>query len=264
MSEIFYESPSRKSALFPAFSSQRNTKAASFAEVGKSHQSKIRLFLIEELGLVREAISIFVNNQTDFEIIGQSGYEVNLPDTICQMAPDVILFSINEPNTEALHLLKRLKDDCPNSRVLAFGTMENPVWVRQLITAGTRGYVHLGASPSDLFNSINHIMTGRLAVDERIASQLLDRFLADDVIDPGRVALTPREQEVLKQIAWGYTGAQIAKEMGVSKHTVDTHRTRSMSKLGLKDRSEIIRYAVLQGWLDDKSLGNFDQGNEQR
>lgn len=262
MSEIFYESPSRKATLFPVFSSQRNTKTVFSDEVRKSQQSKIRLFLVEKLELMREAIAIFVNNQPGFEIIGRSGYEVNLSDTIREMAPDIVLFSVNEPNTETLDLIKCLKADCPNSRVLAFGTGENPVWVRQLIAAGARGYVHLNASPSDLFNSVNHIIAGRMAVDERIASQLLDRFLADEVVDPRRIALTPRENEVLKQIAWGYTGAQIAKSMGVSKHTVDTHRTRSMSKLGLKDRSEIIRYAVAQGWLDEMSFGNFDQGSE--
>jgi DNA-binding NarL/FixJ family response regulator len=214
--------------------------------------NKLRIFLAEDHSIVREGIKLFINQQEDMEIVG----ETSDGETACQLAvelrPDIILMDISMPDMSAAQLTRRLINLSPEIKILILSVHENRGYLKELLEAGASGYVLKRAAAEDLIHALHIIARGGIYIDPNMASHFIETVFVSPASDPnGGKKLSRRESEVARLIAQGYTNREIAGQMKVSIKTVETYKYRVMDKLGLGSRVDFVRYAVRNGWMSE-------------
>jgi len=214
---------------------------------------KLRIFLADDHAVLRDGLKALVNAQPDMEVVG----EADNGRTACQKArellPDVVVMDISMPEMNGAQATKRLKEICPNIKVLALTAHEDKGYLRHLIETGAAGFVLKRAATLELIQAIRVVATNGAYIDPTLAGEVLSfsmrRPRRQDAL--GSKDLSERETEVLRLVAWGYSNKEIAAQLRISVKTVETYKARLADKLDLKSRTEIVRYAVHQGWLQD-------------
>lgn len=200
---------------------------------------------------MREGLKLLVNTQPDMEVIGEAGDGRSAWQLCVDLQPDVIVMDISLPVISGVQVARLLKERSPDIQVLALTVHEEKGYLRELLQAGVSGYVLKRAAADELIHAIRTVARG---------GRYLDPLLADKVIgglvnrsSPGGVereqTLSLREREVISLIAQGYSNKEIAAQLEISIKTVETYKYRSMEKLDLHTRSDIVRYVMNRGWL---------------
>jgi two-component system response regulator NreC len=215
--------------------------------------SKLRIFLADDHAIVRDGLKALVNAQPDMEVVGEANNGRDALHQAQQLQPDVVVMDVSMPEMNGARATERLKQACPEMKVLALTMHENKVYLRQLLQAGASGYVLKRAASEELIRAIRTVATGKVFLDSALAGKVVDSFmLRQSPEDPMRFNdLSDRETEVLRLIAWGHSNKEIAAQLDISVKTVETYKARLMEKLDLRSRADIVRYALHQGWLQD-------------
>ncbi len=180
-----------------------------------------------------------------FDVIGSS-YDVDTAvDEIRSLKPDVVLVDVHMPGGGGVSVVSNVQETNPDVRFLALSVSDAPEDVIAMIRAGARGYVTKSISPDELTDSITRVAGGDAVFSPSLAGFVLDAFSRSVPVaeDPELDSLTPREQEVLRQIARGYAYKQIARRLNISVKTVETHVSSVLRKLQLSNRHELARWA---------------------
>jgi len=180
-----------------------------------------------------------------FDVVG-SAYDVDdAVDQIRSASPDVVLVDVHMQGGGGVTVVANVLETNPDIRFLALSVSDEPEDVIAMIRAGARGYVTKSISPDELNDAIARIATGDAVFSPSLAGFVLDAFSRAVPIaeDPELDSLTPREQEVLRQIARGYAYKQIARRLSISVKTVETHVSSVLRKLQLSNRHELARWA---------------------
>jgi DNA-binding NarL/FixJ family response regulator len=180
-----------------------------------------------------------------FDVLG-SNYDVDAAvDEIRSVRPDVVLVDVHMPGGGGVTVVGNVLETHPNVRFLALSVSDAPEDVIAMIRAGARGYVTKTISPDELSDSIDRVAAGDAVFSPSLAGFVLDAFARSVPVaeDPELDSLTPREQEVLRQIARGYAYKQIARRLNISVKTVETHVSSVLRKLQLSNRHELARWA---------------------
>ncbi|MGI9641599.1 MAG: LuxR C-terminal-related transcriptional regulator [Acidimicrobiia bacterium] len=183
--------------------------------------------------------------QDGFDVVGSS-YDVdNAVDEIRSLKPDVVLADVHMPGGGGVSVVSNVLETSPDIRFLALSVSDAPEDVIAMIRAGARGYVTKSISPTELSESIDRVAAGDAVFSPSLAGFVLDAFARSVPVaeDPELDSLTPREQEVLRQIARGYAYKQIARRLSISVKTVETHVSSVLRKLQLSNRHELARWA---------------------
>jgi len=183
--------------------------------------------------------------QDRFDVVGSS-YDVDAAvDAIRSLKPDVVLVDVHMPGGGGVSVVSNVLDTNPDIQFLALSVSDAPEDVIAMIRAGARGYVTKSISPTELTDSIDRVAAGDAVFSPSLAGFVLDAFARSVPVaeDPELDSLTPREQEVLRQIARGYAYKQIAKRLSISVKTVETHVSSVLRKLQLSNRHELARWA---------------------
>jgi DNA-binding NarL/FixJ family response regulator len=183
--------------------------------------------------------------QDRFDVIGSS-YDVDTAvDQIRSLKPDVVLVDVHMPGGGGVSVVTNVLETNPDTRFLALSVSDAPEDVIAMIRAGARGYVTKSISPSELTDSIDRVAAGDAVFSPSLAGFVLDAFARSVPVaeDAELDSLTPREQEVLRQIARGYAYKQIARRLNISVKTVETHVSSVLRKLQLSNRHELARWA---------------------
>jgi DNA-binding NarL/FixJ family response regulator len=145
-----------------------------------------------------------------------------------------------------------VKKEVPLVKVLALTVHEERLYLNQLLASGASGYVLKRAAPAELVHAIRAVAAGGTYIDPSLAAGVVEGYLESQTTEqrPHDV-LSDRERDVLVRIARGFSNKEIATELGVSVKTVETYKARTLEKLSLKTRVDIVRYAAGQGWLSD-------------
>jgi two-component system response regulator NreC len=171
------------------------------------------------------------------------------------------------PRVGGMKALQEIARNCSETRVLVLTMHDDPAYLRSALAAGASGYLLKRAVDAELLAAIRAVHRGGTYVDPRLADILVQDVLAKKRkrADPKRPVniLSDRELQVLRLVARGYTSAQIAKQILVSVKTVETYRSRFAEKLGVRTRSDVIRFAVQMGLLTAEALEN-DPGHPAR
>jgi DNA-binding NarL/FixJ family response regulator len=180
-----------------------------------------------------------------FEIAGSSSDVDDAVDQIRALRPDVVLVDVHMPGGGGITVVSNVLETNPDTKFLALSVSDEPEDVIGMIRAGARGYVTKSIAPDELSAAIVRVSGGDAVFSPSLAGFVLDAFARSVPVqdDPELDSLTPREQEVLRQIARGYAYKQIATRLSISVKTVETHVSSVLRKLQLSNRHELARWA---------------------
>jgi DNA-binding NarL/FixJ family response regulator len=216
---------------------------------------KLRVLLADDHKVVREGLRLLVDGQRDMQVIGEAGNGREALRQARDLKPDVVVMDLSMPELNGLQATEWLKAEQPEIKVVALTVHEDPSYLLQLCKAGAVGYVLKRSAGDDLIHAIRTVAGGGLLFDPTLASKALMSRPGDapNKEGPQLGDLSEREKEVLILLAWGYSNKEIAGDLGLSTKTVETYRVRISEKLGLRSRTEIVRFALRQGWLNEAS-----------
>jgi len=215
-----------------------------------------RILLAEDHNTVREGIKMLVNAQPDMEVIGEAADGLAAIEQTRALAPDLLVMDISMPELNGLKATEKLRREFPNLKILTLTRHTDDGYLQQLIKAGVNGYVLKQSAPTELINAIRTVSSGRSYVDSELTHKVLGGFAGRSSAGPmrgeGTREVSERESEVLRFIAWGYSNKEIAGRLDLSVKTVEAHKSNAMRKLNMRSRIDIVRYAILQGWLEEE------------
>jgi two-component system, NarL family, response regulator NreC len=226
---------------------------------------KIRVMIADDHAILRAGLRMLVNAQADMEVVSEAPDGEKAIQTARETKPDVALLDLTMPRVGGMKALEKLTKDCPETHVLILTMHDDPAYLRSALAAGASGYLLKRAVDEELLAAIRAVHREGIFVDPRLASVLIQDILAKRSTKAGSRRpvniLSRRELQVLGLVARGYTSAQIAKQIFVGVKTIETYRARFTEKLGLRTRSEVIRFAVQMGLLTAESLETEPDGS---
>lgn len=181
-----------------------------------------------------------------FTIAGSANTVDDAIDGIRRTRPDVVLVDVHMPGGGGAAVVSNIREDAPDTTFLALSVSDAPEDVIAMIRTGARGYVTKSIAPAELIDAIHRIAAGDAVFSPKLAGFVLDAFAGalPTPNDPELDQLTPREREVLRQIAMGHPYKQVARRMSISVKTVETHVSAVLRKLQLSNRHELARWAT--------------------
>jgi two-component system, NarL family, response regulator NreC len=212
--------------------------------------SKLHILLADDHAVVREGLKRLIETEPDMKVIASASDGAEALEKAVRLCPDVAVIDVSMPKLNGADATRRLRKECPSTKVLALTVHEDTSYLRALLDAGASGYVLKRAAADELINAIRAVAIGGVYVDPRVAGKLVNPFALPKTPLVNNVTnLSERELSVLRFIAQGYTNKEIANQLGLSVKTVETYKARSMEKLGLRSRVDIVRTATDHGWL---------------
>jgi len=212
----------------------------------------MRIVLAEDHSTVREGIKMLVNAQTDMQVVGEANDGAAAIRTVRELRPDVVVMDISMPGMNGLVATRRLKQAQPDAAIVTLTRHSDDAYLEELLKAGVSGYVLKQSTPAELLQAIRAAAAGGQYLDSSLTERVTAGFLGRErKVTKTGVSLSEREADVLRLIASGYSNKEIAARLSLSVKTVEAHKANAMRKLGLGGRIDIVKYAVLQGWLQN-------------
>ena len=213
---------------------------------------KTRIFLADDHETVREGLKLLLNAQADMEVVGEAGDGAAAVERVGHLKPDIIVLDVSMPGMNGLKAAEALRQSSPDVKVLTLTRHSDDGYLHQLLRAGAAGYVLKQSRPAELLHAIRSVVAGGRYLDPAVAGKVMSGYRRRHAEEESAGSnLSARETEVVRLIAWGYTNKEIAARLDLSVKTVETHKANAMHKLGARSRIDIVRYALLQGWLQD-------------
>ena len=212
--------------------------------------NKLRILLADDHETVREGLRMILNAQPDMQVVATAGDGREAITQAERMTPDVVIMDISMPGLNGLAATVQLTEKCPAAKVLTLTRHADSGYLQQLMRAGAAGYVLKQSRPAELLFAIRSVATGGKYLDSSMTPPVVGKATAMPGPEP-TTPLSPRETEVLRLIAWGNTNKEIASRLDLSVKTVEAHKANGMRKLNMRGRIDIVRYALLQGWLHE-------------
>lgn len=197
-------------------------------------------------------MSKVIGQEPDLEVCGEADTAAEAFSKIDALAPDLVMTDIGLPGKGGLELIQDIHAINPSLPVVVVSMHEEKLYAERVLRAGGRGYVMKQAGPAKMLQAIRTVLSGRIAVSEAISAGILDNLSRPPAKDggPAMGKLSNREFEILRLIGQGRDSHNIAEALHLSIKTVDTHRGNIRIKLGLKNSTELIHYAVR--WVGDE------------
>lgn len=221
----------------------------------QSQGKKIGVLLVDDHVVVRQGLRMFIEMQTDMQVLGEGSNGAEAVELSARLNPDVILLDLLMPQLDGVEATRRIMEDNPNAHVLILTSFGEDDKLFPAIRAGAQGYLLKDIQPTDLINAIRETYQGKVQLHPDIARRLMTAVANEPPVKVGKPAplpaalqdLTDRERDVLQLIACGLTNRQIAEKMVISEKTVKTHVSNILDKLELEDRTRAAIWALKHG-----------------
>lgn len=205
----------------------------------------ISVLIVEDHPVVRSGIRMLLTEEGDINVMAEASNGREALTYLETHTPDLLLLDISMPEVNGLEVTQVVREKYPTMPILILTMHEDERYFFQLLRAGATGYIVKGAAPNDLVSAVRAVAAGQAYLYPSLA-----RLLAKE---PDTV-LSARELEVLQLTAQGLTAREVGKKLSISSNTVERHRANIMSKLGVSNRAELIRYAIRRGLLSIEDL----------
>ncbi|CAN5534182.1 response regulator transcription factor [soil metagenome] len=208
----------------------------------------MRVMIADDHGIVRSGVRMLLERQEDIEVIAEASDGAEARDIAIRERPDLAILDVKMPKLTGLQATREIRDQAPEVAVLILSMYDDDRYLFEALKAGASGYVLKAQADSDLMAAVRAIERG-----EPFLTPAAQRALIKDVLGDGvghNDELTPREQEVVKLVAEAHTNKEIAEILHLSEKTVENHRSNAMKKLGMRDRVELVRYAIRRGLIE--------------
>lgn len=213
--------------------------------------AKIRVLLAEDHETVRHGLKLLINGQTDMEVVGEAGDGRVAVERAKTLQPNVAVVDVSMPQMNGLAATKAIRESTPGTAVVALTRYDDEAYVQELLNAGALGYVLKQSPSAELVDAVRAAASGRRYLDRRLAARVAGDILSSRRRRAAPPAISDRESEVLRLMALGHSNKEIAELLFLSVKTIEVHKANAMRKLGLAGRTDVVRYALLQGWLRD-------------
>ncbi|HZI90812.1 MAG TPA: response regulator transcription factor [Thermoleophilaceae bacterium] len=209
----------------------------------------IRVLIADDHGVVRSGLTLLIDRQVDMEVAAEAEDGIEAVERALQARPDVAVLDVSMPRLTGLHAARQIRDHDQDIQVLMLSMHDDEAYFFDALEAGASGYVSKRGADGDLIDAIRTVAGGRTFLNSRTQQTLMRKWLEEGVTErPDE--LTPRELEVTKLVAEAYTNRQIAEALNLAEKTVESHRANVLAKLGMRDRVELVRYAIRRGLVE--------------
>ena len=209
----------------------------------------VTVLLADDHHVVRRGIRALLEAEADIKVIGEAGTGVEAVQLVQQLKPDVLVVDLMLADMSGLLVIRQSRKKSPKTAAVVLSMYGNDCYVVEALQAGAKSYVLKDCPPEELLRAVREVAAGHRYLAPPLSDRAIEAYLVrseESKLDPYDM-LTSREREVLILAAQGMTGAQTAERLCISPRTVESHRSRLMQKLGLRNRAELIHYAVRQG-----------------
>jgi len=212
----------------------------------------LRILLADDHVTVRHGLKLLIDGQPDMKVVAEASDGAVAVQRALEIKPDVVVMDISMPGMNGLVATRSIKQQQPGLAVITLTRHGDDAYLQELLRAGVSGYVLKQSAPTELLQAIRVAAAGGQYLDSTLTARVTAGFLGREGRRLGKAAATisDRESEVLRLIASGYSNKEIAARLELSVKTVEAHKANAMRKLGLNGRIDIVKYAILQGWLD--------------
>ena len=212
----------------------------------------IRILIADDHQLLREGIRNFLSLEPDFEIIGEAANGEEAIARTVELRPDVLLLDINMPKASGIEVASRLKESCPEVRILALTIHDDQNYMMNMIQSGAAGYLLKDVEPSMMVQAVRRVYAGESYVEPSLTKKLFQGITnrEEKKVAPAAPGITEgerlstREIEVLRLIGKGMSNAEIARTLYLSEKTVKNHLTNIFRKIDVTDRTQAVLYAI--------------------
>jgi DNA-binding NarL/FixJ family response regulator len=208
----------------------------------------MRVLIADDHGIVRSGLRMLLEQQPDIEVIAECADGAEARDAAIRDRPDLAILDVKMPKLTGLQATREIREHAPDVSVLILSMYDDERYLFEALKAGASGYVLKAQADVDLLEAVRAVERG-----EPFLTPEAQRALIKDVLGQGvgrTDELTPREEEVVKLVAEAHTNKEIAEILHLSEKTVENHRSNAMKKLGMRDRVELVRYAIRRGLID--------------
>ena len=211
--------------------------------------AKIRVLIADDHALVRDGIKALLGLTADIEVVGEARDGREAIEQARKLKPDVVLMDIAMPGLGGIEATLELKREAPDTRVLVLTQYDDVEYVRRFLKIGIAGYILKRMLGSELAAAIRSAARGGLVLDPEIAAEAVESAAeesgkeTEDLYD----LLTDREKQVLRLVAMGQSNKEVADALGISVKTAMSHREHLMEKLRLRNRTDLIKFAIKKG-----------------
>jgi DNA-binding NarL/FixJ family response regulator len=209
----------------------------------------MRLLIADDHGIVRGGLRLLLDRQPDMEVIAEACDGVEAVQLALRERPDVCVLDVSMPRMTGLQATVEIKSHAPDIAVLLLSMYDDERYLFEALQAGAAGYVLKQEADTALVRAVRAVVRGEPFMTNAAEPSLLREWMADDSTGPVE-PLTLREREVLKLIAEAYTNKAIAETLHLSEKTIESHRANLMRKLEMRDRVELVRYAIRRGLIE--------------
>jgi DNA-binding NarL/FixJ family response regulator len=212
---------------------------------------RLRILLADDHVIVRHGLKLLIDGQPDMTVISEASDGETAVQRAVELKPDVIVMDVSMPGMNGLVATRKLKQLQPRAAIITLTRHSDDAYLQELLRAGVSGYVLKQSAPTELLQAIRAAARGGQYLDSALTARVTAGFLGKQgkrETQPG-VTVSERESEVLRLIASGHSNKEIASRLSLSVKTVEAHKANAMRKLGLTGRIDIVKYALLQGWL---------------
>jgi two-component system response regulator NreC len=211
----------------------------------------LRVLLADDHVTVRHGLKLLIDGQPDMKVVCEASDGESAVQQALSLKPDVVVMDISMPGVNGLVATRRLKEAQPHAAIVTLTRHGDDAYLQELLRAGVSGYVLKQSAPSELLQAIRVAAAGGQYLDSSLTPRVTAGFLGrkGKGANEAGISLTEREADVLRLIASGYSNKEIAARLSLSVKTVEAHKANAMRKLGLNGRIDIVKYAILQGWL---------------
>lgn len=214
--------------------------------------SKMKVLIVDDHVIVREGLRALLETQPDIKIVGEAANGQEALNKVVEVKPDIVLMDITMPGINGLEATRQIKQRNPDVKILVLTVHEGDEYFFKMLTAGASGYFVKGGSSNELVSAMRIVRQGDVYLCPTVAKKLLGEYLQRVRTGNNKKdynGLTNRERQILKLIAEGDSNQKIAELLVLSPTTVQTHRTHIMAKLGIHNRTELVKYAIRHGFI---------------
>jgi DNA-binding NarL/FixJ family response regulator len=222
-------------------------------------EESVRILIVDDHALFRVGIAQILSREPDLDVVGEAEDARSAMDASLETSPNIILMDLSLPSPGGIETTARIKRELPAVSIIVLAVQEDEDALFDAIKAGAAAFILKDISPDDLVNVIRRVSNGEYLINDKVfsqpavASRVLKEFrelaIYGQEAAPIFAPLSPREVEILDNIAQGMTNKQVAYQLSISEQTVKNHMSSILRKLSVNDRTQAVVYAMRQGWI---------------
>ena len=209
----------------------------------------LHILVADDHGIVRSGLKMLIDRQDGMRVVAEAEDGVAAVECALRERPDIAVLDVSMPRMTGLQAAREIRAHCPDTQVLLLSMHDDERYVFDALKAGASGYVLKRQADAELIAAIREVAAGGRFLSSTADAGVMQERIERGVEEP-HDPLTPREMDVVKLIAEAYTNRQIAEILKVSEKTVESHRGNVLAKLGMRDRVELVRYAIRRGLVE--------------